>query len=252
MNEPRRIDGASNYQSLFKQPLPLTEHPAWVQRMIEELEPAWHAAAWPRLFRLTAEGKHPALARWRRTIIQLFPIVEAFPKYICNSLAKTTYGQRPGDYRVRQWFLRNLQVEARHAEWYLDWADGAGISREEMCANQPNAEVRALHEHLWTMTTTGSLAEGVAASNWAIEGITGVWTIGVTERFRAYASDGFAVTPRSMKWLEAHGQYDDEHPLEALEALKLYADGETAASVQTAAARSLALFERAIESCYDA
>ncbi|HEX6838485.1 MAG TPA: iron-containing redox enzyme family protein [Polyangia bacterium] len=148
------------------------------------------------------------------------------------------------------------RIEGRHAEWYLDWLDAVGVSSEEAVAHVPCDEVRALHDHLWQVCDCGSLAEGIAATNWAIEGVTGIWSRGVAETFRGYADDGVRVDARSMMWLNAHARYDDAHPDEALEALKLYIDGEggrrgNPLGVQWSARRALELFAAAVERGYD-
>jgi pyrroloquinoline quinone (PQQ) biosynthesis protein C len=224
--------------------------------MIEALADPWQRAAWPRLFAETAAGHPlPPLAVWRRVLRDFFVVVEGFPKYMALSLAKTTYGKRDGDARVRRWLLQNLAVEARHAEWYLDWLEAVGITPAEVVAHVPCDEVRALHDHLWQCCANGSLAEGIAAANWAIEGVTGIWSRGVAETFRFYADDGVRIDSRSMMWLNAHARYDDAHPDEALEALKLFVDDHgrrgNPAAVQAVARRSLELFAAAVERCYD-
>ena len=224
--------------------------------MIANLEDSWQRAAWPRLFAETAAGNLPRLGAWRRVLVDFFVIIESFPKYMALSLAKTTYGQRAGDARVRRWLLQNIAVEERHAEWYLDWLDAVGVSPKEAVAHTPCAEVRALHDHLWQVCDSGSLAEGIAAANWAIEGVTGVWSRGVAEPFRGYEKDGVRIDARSMMWLNAHARYDDAYPDEALEALKIYVDGEggrrgNPLGVQWAARRALELFAAAVERCYD-
>jgi pyrroloquinoline quinone (PQQ) biosynthesis protein C len=239
-----------------RHPLPLTAHPPWLAAMVGTLEDAWQRACWPRLFAETARGELPPLSAWRRVMCDFFVIVESFPKYMALSLAKTTYGKRAGDARVRRWLLQNLSVEARHAEWYLDWLDAVGIGADEVVKHAPCDEVRALHDHLWRTCEQGSLAEGIAAANWAIEGVTGVWSRGVAESFRDYAAEGVRIDARSMMWLHAHARYDDAHPDEALEALKIYVDGAggrrgNPLGVQWAARRALELFASSIERSYD-
>ncbi len=239
-----------------KHPLPVTTHPAWLVRMISTLAEPWQRAAWPRIFAETAEGNLPPLGAWRRVLADFFVIVESFPKYMALSLAKTTYGKRQGDARVRRWLLSNMAVEARHAEWYLDWIEAVGVPPAEVVDHVPCDEVRALHEHLWQSCATGSLAEGIAAANWAIEGVTGVWSRAVAQTFRGYAAQGVRTDGKAMMWLNAHARYDDAHPDEALEALKLNVDDDGGgrrgdpAAVQAAAERALELFAAGVERGY--
>ncbi|AKQ68831.1 Pyrroloquinoline quinone (Coenzyme PQQ) biosynthesis protein C [Myxococcus hansupus] len=228
-----------------------TAHPLWLEAMLESLRDDWNTACWPPLFRDTADGKHPPLCQWQRVLSNFFVIVESFPKYMGLSLAKTTYGQRPGDASARRWLLQNLGVEAKHAEWYIDWLRGVGVDPATVFAQPPLPEVRALHEYLLDTCAHGTLAEGVAASNWAVEGITGVWTREVAEPFRAYAADGARIDAHSMMWLKVHARYDDLHPEEALEIIKLSTDVGTGEPfrVQAAARKSLRMYAAALHAC---
>ncbi|MHA7628288.1 TenA family transcriptional regulator [Corallococcus sp. M7] len=234
--------------------LTLTPHPLWMETMLRTLKPAWDAACMPTLFQETAEGRHPPLGAWQRFLVHCFPIVENFPKYMGLSLAKTTYGVRPGDASIRRWLLQNLGVEARHAEWWIDWMQAVGVDAPGAFASSWRPEVQALHQHLLATCLGGSLAEGVAASNWAIEGVTGVWTRAVVEPFTAYARDGVRMDATALRWLRAHARYDDAHPDEALEIIKLSTDVTTGepARVEAAARRSLMLLARVFESCREA
>lgn len=232
-------------------PLSPSAHPRWLESMLEVTRPDWEVACWPPLFRDTADGRRPPLGYWRRVLSQFFLIVESFPKYMALSLVKTTYGQRAGDASIRRWLLQNLSVEAKHAEWYIDWVRAIGVEPDVLFGVQPLPEVRRLHEHLRDTCARGSLAEGIAASNWAIEGITGVWTQQVVEPFRAYSADGARIDAGSMMWLKAHSRYDDVHPVEALEIIKLSTDearGEPD-RVVAAARKSLRLYTAAIRAC---
>ena len=57
-----------------------------------------------------------------------------------------------------------------------------------------------------------------------------------------------------MKWLEEHAHYDDAHPHEALEIIKAATDqlSDEPARVTEAARKSLELFGKMWEACYDA
>ncbi|QSQ18331.1 iron-containing redox enzyme family protein [Myxococcus landrumensis] len=232
-------------------PLTPTPHPRWVESLLDATRRDWDEACWPPLFRDTADGLRPPLFHWRRVLSQFFLIVESFPKYMGLSLAKTTYGQSPGDASIRRWLLQNLGVEAKHAEWFIDWVRAIGVAPESLFRLRPLPEVQALHAHLLDTCTHGTLAEGVAASNWAIESITGVWTREVMEPFRSYAEDGVRIDATSMMWLKAHARYDDLHPVEALEIIKLSTDprGDEPVRVLAATRKSLRLYTAALRAC---
>jgi len=232
-------------------PLKPSPHPRWLEAMLESVRHEWNAACWPPLFRDTADGRRPPLGYWRRVLSQFFLIVESFPKYMGLSLAKTTYGRTEGDASIRRWLLQNLGVEAKHAEWFIDWVRAIGVEPDTLFSVRPLPEIQALHAHLRDTCARGTLAEGIAASNWAIEGITGVWTKEVVDPFRAYAADGARIDASAMMWLKAHARYDDLHPVEALEILKLSVDAEGTepARVVAAARKSLRLYSAAIRAC---
>ena len=61
------------------------------------------------------------------------------------------------------------------------------------------------------------MAEGIAATNFAIEGVTGDWCEMV---WQSTDYRGFFPEPeqkKAMKWIQAHAAYDDLHPVEALD-----------------------------------
>src|SRR5438552_2599082 len=83
---------------------------------------------------------------------------------------------------------------------------------------RPNAVMDALRHYLFHVVSTGSAAEAVAANNYAVEGATGVWTKIVSSLSVATAKRlGIEVDERALRWLTAHADYDDRHPVEALE-----------------------------------
>ncbi|WP_207569009.1 TenA family transcriptional regulator [Mycobacterium decipiens] len=198
------------------------------------------------LFRATVEGPLPERS-WRNTVKEFFGVVESFPKYMGISLAKTTFGRRPGDALARDWLIGNIRTEARHAQWYIDWAVGLGIRYEELVEHRPGPEVLAVQEFLWSMAYRGSLAESFAAVNYAIEGSTGEWTRLVIPAFRQYFGDD----KQTLMWLVEHAEYDDAHPREALELIKLTVTDEAdQRKTEYAARRSLQLFRRGFDACH--
>lgn len=225
-----------------------TPNPAWVDQMLARLQPMWDRVSGGDGFRITATGEFPEQT-WRNTVMEFWCVVEAFPKYMGLTLAKTTFGKSPRDYLARDWLIGNIRIESMHAAWYLDWARAHGISEAELTAHRPGPEVAALHEWLFSVAHRGSLAQAVGAINYAIEGTTGAWTKLVYSAFeRRYAGDPDA--ERSIAWLAAHAKYDDLHPIEALEIVKLAARPDEYADVESSVLRSLELFARGFEWCH--
>ncbi|KYF59565.1 TenA family transcriptional regulator [Sorangium sp. So ce854] len=231
-----------------KDSLKATPHPVWVEDMIESLADQWKAAVYtPPIARTMTEPVDQET--WGLMIREFFCVVEAFPKYMGLSLAKTTYGQTPRDFLVRDWLIGNIRVEALHVRWYLDWAAGHGISASEITSHRPTTEVASLFDWLWSVSYRGSLAEAVGAVNYAIEGVTGEWSRVVLPAFTKLYGEG----SKSLTWLAAHANYDDAHPREALEIVKLATtSAEEIRRVNSSIARSLELFERAFKACSNA
>lgn len=229
-----------------KRELTETAHPAWVERMTANLKPEWAEVLDSPLFDATVNGPFPEES-WRLVVKEFFGVVEAFPKFMGVYLAKTTFGRRPGDILARDWLIGNIRTEALHAQWYIDWAIGLGVGYEEIVAHRPGPEVLALQEFLWSMSYRGTLAEAFAAVNYAIEGSTGEWTRLVIPAFKQRFGDD----KHALMWLEEHAEYDDAHPREALELIKLTVTGEEEQSrVEYATRRSLQLFRHGFDACH--
>jgi len=242
--------GATPGRPRRREALVATAHPAWTAQMLERLGPSWESVSGCELFASTKPGAMPSEA-WRRVILEFFCVVEAFPKYMGITLAKTTFGVSPKDELARNWLIGNIRVEARHAEWYVDWAAGHGISRKEITGYHPHPAVGALDAWLWSVAYRGTLAEAVGAINYAIEGTTGEWTRQVLPAF----TEHYDHDETALAWLVNHAEYDDEHPVQALEIIKnaLCADGEPAdhsvRRTEDAIRRSLELFRAGFDSC---
>lgn len=240
-----RPPSRTQHHRTVKRDLTETPHPAWALAMVDALRPDWSAVLEAPLFAATAEGDFPEKA-WRRMLLEFFCVVEAFPKYMGVYLAKTTFGQTPGDYLARDWLIGNIRTEALHAQWYADWAAAHGIGYDELVSHRPGPEVGALYEYLWSVCHRGTLAEAFGAVNYAIEGTTGEWTQLVLPAFRKLYPDD----TRALLWLTEHAEYDDAHPREAFELIKITVGDEAERKkVESATRRSLELFRRGIDAC---
>lgn len=235
-------------RSAFK--LSLTEHPEWAKTFWNNLIPLKDKIV-----------NHPYFSAIRsktieRTVgvnglIAFYPLIEDFPKFMALNLAKTKRGV-PGHFEAKKWLIQNIKVEQTHADWWHSWANGFGISDQELIEAKPHPLVAALNHYLWNINTYGSLIEGLAATNLAIEWATGEWTLGMTEIVRNYAmAEGSRYNERVLDWLKAHAVYDDEHPHEAMELIKRCAQTE-AERAQGFAAASLSLqyYTIALDACY--
>jgi pyrroloquinoline quinone (PQQ) biosynthesis protein C len=67
------------------------------------------------------------------------------------------------------------------------------------------------------ISSRGSLAASIAATNYAIEGATGEWSQILYDSESYAAQFPSATRKASLRWLQLHAAYDDTHPWEALE-----------------------------------
>jgi pyrroloquinoline quinone (PQQ) biosynthesis protein C len=241
-----RPPSRTQHHRTVKDELTETPHPPWARTMVDALRPDWAGVLESPLFTSTAEGRFPEEA-WRRAMLDFFCIIEAFPKYMGVYLAKTTFGQTPGDYLARDWLIGNIRTEALHAQWYVEWAAAEGIDYAELVSHRPAPEAGALYEYLWSICYRGTLAEAFGAVNYAIEGTTGEWTRLVLPAFRKrYGDDS-----RALLWLTEHAEYDDAHPREAFELIKITVrDDADREKVESATRRSLEFFRRGFDAGY--
>ena len=159
----------------------------------------------------------------------------------------------------RSYLIDNIRVEKAHAEHWLWMGQGFGVRRQAMLDLAEGRtpllrDVQSLTDWLWYINTKGSLAEAVAATSYAIEGITGELSRQVVDGFEAYrGKPGVDMNPKTYKWMREHARYDDEHPKVALEVVKRYATTDRIQTkVMLAAKRSMQLLHLALHTSYRA
>jgi len=230
----------------------ISPHPLWVDALHGYIKPYWEELLegdW-------AEGitnttlTIPEMQGW---ILQLYPFIHTFPKFLAEALTKVE-----DDYS-RGFLIDNIRVEKAHAEHWIWMGEGFGVSRAAMLdlaeGTRPILrDVQSLTDWLWYINTKGSLAEAVAATSFAIEGIAGDIARKVTSGFEAYRdTPGVDMKPKTYKWFREHAHYDDEHPVIALEIVKKYAVTEKLQTkVMIAAKRSVQLLHNSLMTSYQA
>jgi len=229
----------------------LTPHPDWAAQFWDSLVPFKDRIAQHPLFTEMAAGTL-ALGRFRHALLNFYPLVGNFPHYMGLTLSKTHTTHLPGVLDTRDWLINNIKIEQRHLYWYRDWAKGFGIPGEALDSVTPSASMDAINHYLWHVNQRGSIVEGIAATNLAIEWATGDWTLSVVKGMRAYAERGEAsIDKRSMAWLRAHVHYDDAHPYEAMELIKRLCTDKTSRKKAFAAAqRGMEYYLLALDDCY--
>ena len=191
----------------------LSSYPAWAQDMVGSCEKAKREVVEHELFTLMREAQLSAEPT-AGFMTGVWPVIERFPAYMSASLMKTRYGRSEGDNMARRWLVRNIRVEQNHAEYWLDWAEGSGVSRDKVLNGWVPADAMVLANWCEEVSTRDELAAGIIATNYAVEGATGEWSQRVYEGV-AYRES--MPTPQALRWLKLHAAYDDEHPWEALE-----------------------------------
>lgn len=230
----------------------ITPHPNWVHEFLSVVKPYEERVVSSKIFRDVMEDRLTEKVS-RSACLNFYPLIEAFPQFLALNLAKVPAGNSRLNRAARSWLIINIQQERLHADWWRRMARKFGVPAEELNqAIYPPPEIDGLNNYLWRICTHGSLAEGVSAANFAVEGPTGQWTKLVKKGFEAHRRiERIEVDEEALEWIEAHASYDDKHPIEALEIIKAYATTEEEqAKVTQAAKRALEYYALALESCY--
>ncbi len=230
----------------------ITPHAEWAQKFWDGLVPYKNKIVEHVYFRELQNGTL-SIERARRGLIDFYPLVENFPKYMALNVAKTKPGAKAGHAEAKFWLMQNMKVEQKHADWWCDWAECIRLTREDLYCAKPSPLMDAINHFLWHVNTSGSMAEGIAATNLAVEWATGEWTIRILSGVKSYAERGLAdITPRTMSWLNAHAIYDEKHPYEAMEVIKLTAaTEEERQSAFEFAKRAMEYYLLALDDCYE-
>ena len=230
----------------------LSPHPVWVDSLHGYIRPYWDEMLNGEFVEAVTNARLsiPEMQGW---ILQLYPFIHSFPKFLAEALIKVE------DDASRSFLIDNIRVEKAHAEHWIWMGMGFGLKREEMLeladGNRPVLrDVQSLTDWLWYINTKGSLAEAVAATSFAIEGVTGDMANKAYLGFESYRGrPGVDMNPKTYKWMREHARYDDEHPEIALEIVKRYATTERMRTkVMLAAKRSLQLLHLAFNTSYRA
>lgn len=241
-----------NAQKQYGTTLEITPHTDWSKQFWEGLIPAKEKVSHHPLFVDMASGKL-SVACFRHALLNFYPLVAHFPSYMAGALAKATHLAAPGVTESRNWLIQNIKVEENHLNWYRDWAQGFGISEEELDNVRPPAAMNAVNHYLWQVIYRGGLAESIAATNLAIEWATGDWSVQVYKGIQAYTENPeVQITRRTLAWLRAHAHYDDMHPYEAMELIKRLCNHDKIMQKKAfqAAEEGLAYYALALDECY--
>lgn len=231
---------------------PFAVRPLWVDSLDAYIKPHWDHLLDGPWAEGVANGRLtlPEMQGW---MLQIYPFIHTFPKFLAEALIKVE-----DDYS-RNFLINNIRVEKAHAEHWLWMGTGFGVPREEMLALADGAkpllrDVQSLTDWLWYINTKGSLAEAVAATSFAVEGMAGAMARKVTPGFQYYKDEpGVDLSSKTYRWVKEHCHYDDEHPKIAMQIVQRYATTERMQKrVMFAAKRSLELLDHAFITSYQA
>jgi pyrroloquinoline quinone (PQQ) biosynthesis protein C len=194
----------------------LTSYPQWAQDMIADCASTKQRVLdhdiWSMMTELQLDQESV-----RNFMMGLWPFIERFPSFMALNLLKTRYGRSPGDDMARRWLVRNIRVEQNHAEYWLNWSEGAGVPRSDLLQGVAPHGTDGLVKWCEEISARGTLAAGIVATNYAIEGVTGEWSQMIYESTKYRESFDPAIRASSLRWLHLHAAYDDVHPWEALD-----------------------------------
>jgi len=146
---------------------------------------------------------------------------------------------RAGRVVTKQQILDNLWDEEHgkenHAELWLRFAEGVGVSREDVASATPNEATKALVDMYFDVTGDASVAEGVAALYAYERQVPQVAGSKIDGLAKHYGIDD----KRSTKFFAVHGVMDIEHSGAEREMLGELAADADPAPIEAATARAL-------------
>ena len=220
--------------------------PTWIHSVKAYVQPYWDGLVDGPLVHRASTGQL-SLAEMRGWMLQMYPVIHAFPKFLAEVLIKVE------DDHARSFFIDNIRVERAHATHWVAMCEGFGVDRGLLMqlaeGDRPVLrDVQSLSDWLWYINCKGTMAEAVVATSFAIEGAIGDISRRVVEGFKYYdGHDGVLLNSRTYKWFREHAHYDDMHPKIALEIVERYATTpRTRTRAMFAAKRSLQLLEQAL------
>lgn len=230
----------------------LDSYPEWVRQMVADTEAARKRVIDHRLFHEMRDATLSPAAT-RAFLIGTWPTIEQFPQFMAMSLLKARYGRSRGEDLARQYLIRNIRVENKHADHWKEWSAASGVSLKDLMYGEADAPAHALAHWCWSTCNSEDLAVAIAATNYAVEGATGEWATLVCSKdlYEQVFPEG--KRHAAMRWLKLHAHYDDVHPWEALEIVATllgHDPSERAVErVTTAVRKSLDYMYTNLESC---
>jgi pyrroloquinoline quinone (PQQ) biosynthesis protein C len=230
----------------------LASYPGWLQEVIAETSDARAQIVKHPLFADMRDARL-SVRQFAAFLVNGWPVVEQFPQYMAMNLMKLRDAHSRGEAMARRYLTRNIRVEQNHADYWLAWCAAHDVSRDKLAKNDGPSLAYALSHWCWKSSSADPLAASIAATNYAIEGITGEWSALVCSRDTYEMSLPEPVRKRTIRWLKLHAHYDDAHPWEALEIVATLLGNaprtDEIAGVRDSIFRSLEYFKVSLDCC---
>ncbi len=194
----------------------LTSYPLWLQRVVRNTERDKLRVVNHELFALMRDARLP-IAVMRKFLIGAWPTIEQFPQFMAMNLKKLSYGISAGEDLARRYLIHNIRVEQKHAEHWVEWAKSADLTLDDLKSGDDVEGLASLTHWCWYVCDKASLPVAIAATNYAVEGVTGEWSCVVCSQTTYAESLPEDIRGPATRWLRVHAEYDDMHPWEALE-----------------------------------
>jgi pyrroloquinoline quinone (PQQ) biosynthesis protein C len=230
----------------------VNSYPVWLGDIVHQCAAGRRAVVDHELFQAMREGDLQPTAM-RRFLIGVWPVIEQFPQYMAMNLLKVQYHAGRGHSMARTYLIRNIRVEQHHVEYWIDWAQAHGVAREELFYATRSSAAEVLSHWCWRTCDSDPLAVAMAATNYAIEGVTGEWAAAVCAAEEYSGKFTPDLRHKAMKWLRVHAHYDDSHPWEALEIIATlvgpHATAREVAAIKAAILKSYEYMVMAFNDC---
>jgi pyrroloquinoline quinone (PQQ) biosynthesis protein C len=194
----------------------LSSYPLWLQRVVHNTEHDKMRVVGHEVFALMREAKLPKVVM-RKFLIGAWPTIEQFPQFMAMNLKKLSVSGNPGEDLARRYLIHNIRVEQKHAEHWIEWAKSVDLTLDDLTRGDDVEGLAALAHWCWYVCDRASLPVAVAATNYAIEGVTGDWSCLICSKPTYAESLPAEIRGPATRWLRVHAEYDDTHPWEALE-----------------------------------
>jgi pyrroloquinoline quinone (PQQ) biosynthesis protein C len=194
----------------------LSSYPVWLQRVVQQTERDKLRVAGHELFVLMRDARLPKAAM-RKFLIGAWPTIEQFPQFMAMNLKKLNVGASAGEDLARRYLIHNIRVEQKHAEHWVEWARSVDLTLDHLKHGENIEGLSALAHWCWYVCDRASLPVAIAATNYAVEGVTGEWSCLVCATSTYAESLPDDIRASATRWLRLHAEYDDTHPWEALE-----------------------------------